>query len=386
MSANWSELVPDFLEVITSYLSLSDVNRFSAVCKHWRSIAKQRRHAPVPQLPWLVLTENPETGKRKLYNMSERRHYHIDLPELHGGYCVGSSFGWLFVVSPKIEGYLVNPFTGAHYLFPPLSLLIQNLKLDQAVDGKITYEKHGILYTWKLKKIQELIISKAVLSDDPNKCENFVIMIIVHGLYKMAFCRPKDSEWTIVSDYRFVNDVICYKGNFYAVEECNVLYAVDLGPEPKMQRIEPWVAVCHYNEMNESRYLVDYFGKHLLLVYRHKIEENDDDRSTCHSVTDFFAVFELDLERKKWRVWNDLRGNAIFVGTNRAIAVHASELPDCKANCIYFSSCSTDVCASNNYGYDDHGVYNLIEDKIEKFYEDHIPNTSMPTWLVPNLN
>lgn len=161
--ANWSELLPDLLEHITSYFSLSDVNYFSAVCKQWRLVAKQRRYAPVPQLPWVVLTEDPETRKRKLFNMSEQRHYYIDLPELQGGYCAGSSFGWLFIVSPKIEGSLVNPFTGAHYIFPPiLPLYIEDLDLDQAVDDKITCEKYGKLCTWKLEQIQKLTISKAV--------------------------------------------------------------------------------------------------------------------------------------------------------------------------------------------------------------------------------
>ena len=84
--ANWSNLPFDLLEAITSYLPLSDINSFSAVCKNWRFIAKQRRYAPVVQLPWVVLTKDPKTGKRDFLNMSEKRHYYIDIPELHGGY------------------------------------------------------------------------------------------------------------------------------------------------------------------------------------------------------------------------------------------------------------------------------------------------------------
>ncbi|KAF3327379.1 F-box protein SKIP23-like protein [Carex littledalei] len=396
--ANWSELPQDPLELITSYLSLTDVNRFSAVCQPWRFIAKMKRYAPVPQLPWVILTEDRETQKRKFFNMSEQRHYYIDLPELRGGYCVGCSFGWLFIVSPNIELYLVNPFTGVRYCLPPLPFLNEGFGLDNSLDGEFVdeepYDEHST--TWYLKLLQKLTISRAVLSHDPNKCEDFFTMIYVRGSCRMAFCRPKDNIWTIVP-HSPINDVICYKGNFYAVAAYNNLYEVHLGPDPEMRLIDPWVQECI---TGESRYLVDYFGKHLLLVCRNKVKCRDDDtakeqdedgdsdgefiRYRHGTRTTFFAVFELDLEKEEWHRWNDLGGNALFVGTNRAIVGCASKFPGCKADCIYFTSDSTDFLASNKYGYNDVGVYNLIEDRMEAFYEDHIPNTSMPTWLLPN--
>jgi Protein of unknown function (DUF295)/F-box domain len=413
--ADWSQLQPDLLEAITRYLSLSDINRFSAVCKQWRFIAKQRRYAPVAQLPWMLLSEEPETRKRKLFNMSEQRHYYIDLPELRGGFCIGSSFGWVFVVSPKIEGYLVNPFTGARYKFPPLPLDIKNLKLDQVADGEITYEQHGEQKTRKLEDLQKMSIMKAVLSADPNTCEDFITIIIVRDECRIAFCRPKDNEWTFIPDVYYLIDVICYKGNFYAVGMSNRLFAIDIDPELKIKRIK-YPRVREYMP-GESKYLVDFFGEHLLLVLREKEdgnddlaggednlediveeedmdiggdtaeeldEDSDDDCNQCHSLTSFFAVFELDLERKEWYEWDNLAGNAIFLGTNQAIAIRAYQLPECRTDCIYFTSCPSDVCVNNTHGHDDLGVYNLLEDSIEEIYEDHIPNTSVPTWLVPN--
>jgi Protein of unknown function (DUF295)/F-box domain len=408
--ANWSELLPDLLEAITRYLPLSDVNRFSAVCKQWRFIAKQRRYAPVAQLPWMLHAEEPETRKTKLFNMSEQQYYYIDLPDqLHGGFCVGSSFGWLFIISRKLEGYLVNPFTRAHYNFPPLPLDNNDFKLDQVVnDGKVTFDLHGRRTTWKLEDVQKMSIRKAVLSNDPNKCEDFITIIIAWRENKTAFCRPKDNEWTIIRDSYYIYDVICYKGNFYGVGGSNHIYAIDLGPEPKMKMIKPLVGDCI---TGDSKYLVDFFGKHLLLVHREKDdgydidyleedvvvdedvnldddaaiedEDSDGDCTAYHSFTRYFVVFELDLEKEKWHKWNDLGGDALFLGTNRAIALRASEFPDCMADCIYFTSCSDDICFDNTHWYDDLGVYNLIDDCVEENY-GYIPNTSLPTWLVPN--
>jgi F-box domain len=52
---DWSDIAFDVLEHITSFLPLPDYHRFNAVCKNWRFVAKQKRHSPAPQLPWLVL-------------------------------------------------------------------------------------------------------------------------------------------------------------------------------------------------------------------------------------------------------------------------------------------------------------------------------------------
>lgn len=91
-------------------------------------------------------------------------------------------------------------------------------------------------------------------------------MFVDHAGWR--FVDPKTNIWTIVP-HSPINDVICYKGNFYAVAAYNNLYEVDLGPDPEMRLIDPWVQECI---TGESRYLVDYFGKHLLLVCRNKVK------------------------------------------------------------------------------------------------------------------
>ncbi|KAJ4769856.1 F-box family protein [Rhynchospora pubera] len=107
----WSDLTNDILKHITSFLAFPDHYRFGAVCENWRSVSKQRRYPPAPQLLWLVLKEEKETRKHKFYSLPDGKHYSIEIPELHGRYICGSSHGWLFAVDIKINGIFVNPFT-----------------------------------------------------------------------------------------------------------------------------------------------------------------------------------------------------------------------------------------------------------------------------------
>lgn len=80
--AGWSELSFDVLELITGFLTLTDIHRFAVLCHTWRLVAKQKRYPPLPQLPWLVLAEDEATKKRKFYNTSEKNDYFIDILEL----------------------------------------------------------------------------------------------------------------------------------------------------------------------------------------------------------------------------------------------------------------------------------------------------------------
>lgn len=109
----WSDLASDVLKHITSLLPLPDHHRFSAVCKNWRLVAKQKRSSPAPQLPWLVLGDECGTKKRKFYSLSEDRHYAIDIPELYGRYICGSSHKWLAAIDIKITGIIIGEEFGS---------------------------------------------------------------------------------------------------------------------------------------------------------------------------------------------------------------------------------------------------------------------------------
>ncbi|XP_078157490.1 uncharacterized protein LOC144553266 [Carex rostrata] len=199
----------DALERITSFLPLTDHHRFSAVCKNWRLVAKQKRHSPAPQLPWLVLGDEPGTGKRKFYNLSEDKHYAMDIPELYGRYICGSSHGWLVAIDIKLTGILINPFTHEFYelpLFPHFNIGLNDRSVfENALMDYRDVAEHGI------EGIQVGIVRKAILSHDPKERPDFMLMILAGSIGIPAFWKPGDSSWTLRLDFH----TNCEKIRFY---------------------------------------------------------------------------------------------------------------------------------------------------------------------------
>ncbi|KAJ4781998.1 F-box family protein [Rhynchospora pubera] len=193
--AAWSDLTFDVLEHIASFLPLPDNYRFGAVCKNWRSISKQRRHLPAPQLPWLVLEDD---------SLSEDKHYSLDIPALHGRYICGSSHGWLFAVDLKITGILINLFTRECYELPPFPWYSN--KYRNGVPIGLTFEF-----------MQPRIVWKAILSHDPKERFDFTAIILFGGMHEPAFWRLGDSSWTVIYGLDWLvcswDDILYFKGN-----------------------------------------------------------------------------------------------------------------------------------------------------------------------------
>ncbi|XP_078169079.1 F-box/kelch-repeat protein At1g57790-like [Carex rostrata] len=372
--ADWSDLVYDVLEHITSFLSLPDHHRFSAVCKNWRFVAKQKRHSPATQLPWLVLGEDPETRKRKFYSLSEEKHYSIDIPELCGRYIGGSSHGWLFAIDIKITGILINPFTREfHELpqFPPFSHNVDVTTLIEEVPSDYTDGPRN--YTFK--EMQRFIVFKGILSHDPKVRSDFTAMILFGQMNTPAIWRPGDTTWTVIKGPgKAMKDVTYLNGNFYVMSAMNILYVVDLGLDPKMIAIEARIRPC----ICAHRYVVSFKGFLLLIVRFQNVIERG------HYNTKDFMLLEIDLERKELHRWDDIDGCAIFLGVNSPIAIDASQFAGCKGNAFYF----TDLAApySAKFGCCDLGVFDYVTKTITTYYPPEIfhPLVAPPVWLTPN--
>ncbi|KAJ4769906.1 F-box family protein [Rhynchospora pubera] len=234
---DWSDLTNDVLEHITSFLALLDHYRFGAVCKNWRSVLKLRRYPPAPQLPWLVLEEEKETGKRKFYSLSAARHYYLEIPELHGRYVCGSSHGWIFAVNIKITGILINPFTRECYVLLPFPAYSKYVDVSSLVE-KVPSDYTGGPRAYTFEEMQIGIVLKAILPHDPKETSGFTAMIIFGQMNTPAFWRPGDVCWTVIdSPESFVEDIIYFKGNFYILSPENMLYVVDFEPEPKLREV-----------------------------------------------------------------------------------------------------------------------------------------------------
>ncbi|XP_078153581.1 F-box/kelch-repeat protein At1g57790-like [Carex rostrata] len=345
--ASWSDLASDVLEHITSFLHLPDHHRVSAVCRNWRCVVKRRRCRPAPELPWLVLGEDDSTKKRKFYNLSEKKHYSIDIPQLYGRFISSSSYGWLFAVDTKLTGIMINPFTRDFYDLPPFP------PYNEYVDDMYNTES-GIMSF--INPMQTQILRKAVLSHDPRKRSDFTVMIMFGGPIKVAIWRPGDTAWTRVKFDGTIFDIICFKEKFYAVSCNNFLYSMEVvGSDPKISSLELQVPM---NEAPDSLYLVDFNGKLLLVM-----------RNQANNSTKEFIVCRINLHKKTWSEWIDVRDHALFVGNNSAIVVDASQFTGtCLKNGIYF----TDLFESYHWLGKGHdlGIYDYVNETFQCYYED----------------
>lgn len=373
--ADWSELIKDVLELITSKLHLPDYHRFGTVCRNWYSAAKAKRYPPAKQLPWLVLGEDVKTKKRVFFNLSENKHYYMDIPELYGHVCIGSSYGWLVTVDKEIGGHLLNPLTHECYKLPPLPAFSIRCTLEdaKALQGKKRY------------RMQCNMITKAILSNNPSESQH------------------EDPNWSVVeSPHSEIQDVTYFKGNLYTLAGCNVLSVVELGPRPKMTTVRPFVARKY---MSKEGYLVDFAGEFLIqiqrieaecdtfrdfdemdeeecqiLIQKYRNDEYDEDEDH-HFVTEELHVFELDLEQEKDCEWGDIDGSAFFVGRGSLVIVDPAQVPGCVPNHISYSG-----IVNENNGFYNTGFYDMVSETIGEYNtrKVFIPHAVSPTWFIPN--
>ncbi|KAJ4738980.1 F-box protein SKIP23 [Rhynchospora pubera] len=351
---SWSDLCNDALGHIIGFLSLPDLQLFSAVCRNWRWVAKQNNCSPAEQLPWLMMREDASTKKRKFYSLTEKRHYYIDIPELHNQCWIGSSFGWLFIVDRKFIPRLFNPFTRECYELP-------------------------LLPKFEEEMLQKRLV-KVVLFHDPSKKSDFTVLFLYRiNLTKMAVWLPGENRWRCIPCMDHVADAIFFRGNFYLACSSDLFIISDVGSNPTMKLVMPLL-------LSGIEYLVDFMGE-LLLVERHLIINLGESRHHFHVVTERFAVHKLNLEEKKSFEYKDFGDYAIFLGTSCPLVVNSQLYPGCKRNSIYFTDLRIKLYPEL-YGCDDIGVYDFARDAVEPFYPPEIfhPLAEPPIWLTPNVN
>ncbi|KAJ3680724.1 hypothetical protein LUZ60_017002 [Juncus effusus] len=406
---SWSDMSNDVLEYVTSFLPFTDQKRFSAVCQSWRYVTKQKRYPPAPQLPWLVLDENKETKKRNFFNITEKRHYSIDIPELYGQYICGSSYGWLFTVDKRINIRLLNPFTrecfelphftcyeyhqpashpegsvpSTHYDYDePASLpegsvedargcTFKQLREEIVQKAVLSHDPNKRSWECTFRDIREIFVQRAVLSHDPKKRSDFTAMIVFGEYSVLLMWKPGERVWSAIDLHEGFRDVIYFRGKFYAVSSMAAIYAVEVGSRPK--RI---LTVPEHDIDCEWPYLVDFKGKLLLVLRLHRDFKKPGNK---------FVVYEVDLKKGTYREWNDLHSHAIFVGNNSSVVIGPRKI-SCIRNGIYFN----DMCKSYRWRYREHysGVYNMVSRtwRRHRSKKNHVldARNAALMWFTPN--
>jgi Protein of unknown function (DUF295)/F-box domain len=376
--AEWSDLPIDVLEHLTSFLPLPDYHRFSAVCRNWQIATKQRRYSPAEQLPWLLVRGESDPHKRRVFSISENRHYNIGFPELEGQYVCGSSYGWLFTVDKDLKLRLLNPLVGKCYYLPvlPFTNIIMSY-IGIRVGGRDGY-------TYTCEDVQVHLVYKAILDHDPGQRLDFTVVILsAMGSRMVYFWRPGNLVWTIVDCDSNFDDITYFKGKFYAIDfitigevDINITHVINVGLDPKAIRLAPEIPMCDEFDFCK-RYLVDFRGELLLLQMWNPYHKDG------HRITRTILVFKVDLEGGKYYQRHHLDGYSLFLGTSSPLVVDPRQFPGCSENCIYFAADYN--CNGKKYSRDDNGIYDMVKGTVSPYYPPEIyhPQIVGPIWWTP---
>ncbi|KAJ4751095.1 F-box family protein [Rhynchospora pubera] len=373
--ADWSELPADMLEHLTGFLPIQDYHRFSAVCRNWGMVAKERRHSPAQQIPWLAMGELEDTKKRKFYDLLEDRHYYLDVPELCGTVLCGSSYGWLFTLDRKLNFRLVNPLTGECYDLPrPPPFYEGHVEREIYLDAEV---------------LQRSLVIKAILDYDPRTRSDFTALILYGGHYTPAFWRAGNTIWTTITGIPDgPDDITFFEGKFYfvrtpCVNSCSEFYTFEVGTEPEATKFELQVS-CRgdpnyiIEDINHSctlNYLVVFGGK------LHLVERFLD---ACESMpTTEFVLHELDLEGNNYSTCQHINGYTIFLGASASVVISPSHFHNCIKDAIYFTDLAPKLYAD---GTEDHGIFDMIGKNITPYYPRDVFHHALvpPIWFTPN--
>ncbi|KAI3916109.1 hypothetical protein MKW98_004550 [Papaver atlanticum] len=198
----------------------------------------------------------------------------------------------------------------------------------------------------------------------------------------------------------YSEDVIFYKGRFYAVTKRGALAICDVTGEspvvtiittPPLRRPLPSrTRLVDYDRYysDELLYLVDAFGELLLVArYFELVVDTEPNMSVYKTVG--FDVFRSD-PNSRWLIWKrvyTLGDCMLFLGGNSSFCLLATDFARCEKNCIYFTDYNYKVKGNGRRLIHDSGVFNLEDGSIDPLpYCDASSEffPSSPIWILTN--
>ncbi|EEF33970.1 conserved hypothetical protein [Ricinus communis] len=277
--AEWTNLPKDLLEQISKCFDTSiDILRFRSVCSSWRSSVSPKR--------------------RRLSGT-----FRI-LPN-DGISC--TSFG--FYLTRRTIFLIGVP--NSHNQTDPDGCDAGNLYMEKVVMIWLNYEN-----------------------------ENDFVLLTIHVSGKLAMFKSGDRRWTIIQDMPSpYDDVIVYKGNFYAVDNTGRTVIVRLNTELGL--------IANPVFGGDKKYLVESLGDLLLVDMYLSIDTAEGGLSFGEEFLEHlaqymsertvrFKVFKLDKEAQTWIEVKSLGDRVLFLGDDSTFSASVSDLSGCKGNCIFF--------------------------------------------------
>ncbi|KAL6345407.1 hypothetical protein AAG906_015890 [Vitis piasezkii] len=151
-----------------------------------------------------------------------------------------------------------------------------------------------------------------------------VIMFSKEGL---ALWRLGEKKWSLIDDgaeKSHFDDVIYYKGRFYAIDYIGRIVVIDADSLKATELASP----VHGSRGNH-RHFVESFGE-LFLV----------DNDIVSVVPDYpvhFEVFKFIEEEQKWDWVSGIGDRVLFVDDDRTFSLSSTDFPGFKGNCVYFT-------------------------------------------------
>lgn len=186
-----------------------------------------------------------------------------------------------------------------------------------------------------------LYMEKVVFMCLGSESSDFVLLTI-HVSGKLAMFKSVEKRWTIIHDMPSpYDDVILFKGRFYAVDGTGRTVVVGLNSNPSL------AANPVYG--GDKKYLVESNGELLVvdmyLSTDHEEVDWDGDEEVSQVQLDGclyertvkFKVYKLDELGQRLVQMKSLGDRVLFLGDDCTFSASASELSGCKGNCIYFT-------------------------------------------------
>ncbi|XP_015883565.3 putative F-box protein At5g55150 [Ziziphus jujuba] len=388
ITANWSNLVSELLELILKRLGFLDIVHFRAVCSSWNRVARFYITSPIyfplmPQTPLLMFRKN-----RRFFNLSDSRTYKTTRKQRQGrlgfydyedSWFVGSSYGWLVIFIKKLK---------VLHILNPLSFERIQIQLPSNMSKDIRF------------------IFKAIISCDlcrrstSSSSKSFCIVVCGTFQDKLGFLMHEDTTTTattttattktsittttstthLVGDgHQIYIDIICHNGMLYALSYVGLVEVWDFLSHPFPRKVldiefSPTVTRLIRKNCKLSRtksYLVESMGElWFVLPIGESVKSME------------FVVHKLDYGKKTWVNLDNLSNQALFISKNECISVLTRDLPEVRENFIYFI---IEYWEKKTKKYRV-GIYNFKEKEMVDLPEHmkSCTSNSLLFWIVPN--
>ncbi|CAL9235361.1 unnamed protein product [Arabidopsis halleri] len=366
--ADWSEMCSDAMQLILESLSFPDFHRARTVCSSWYSVSKSCVAGSRNRYPWLILfpKQSSVSGFCTLFDPVEDKTY--DTRDLGNDFsewrCLASYGNWLLMLTPRIDFFILNVFTGERINLPSLSLQ----------GGKVRFRrKDGGVFLEHSPKDRETIrnwfIKTAVLWID-EETKDFVVCWIYNTRYLFSYKKGDDSWWhlegTKCSAMAYKNKKLCVYTWFYYIK---ILYFSDDFPNEIIEENPYLNHRFYYNpehsrESWRERVAITSSGDVLIIVsIRKTLIENQEKPY-------FFKIFKMNVEGTKWERVDSLGDEMLVFGDGFI-----------KGNLIYFVSDDFWDPLSDQPFQSSTGVYDLST--TEKRWSRFAYCLSNIRWFVP---